>query len=87
MLDKMVLAIESIHTHNYIHTDIKPDNLLLDRYGHMKLSDFGLCKSLDYSNLPTLHENDFTIKKILDMDDCMNTSIKPKCTQEDQLSH
>ncbi|KAI4380772.1 hypothetical protein MLD38_006923 [Melastoma candidum] len=35
-----VLAIESIHKHNYILRDIKPDNLLLDINGHMKLSDF-----------------------------------------------
>jgi len=41
-----VLALESIHKHNYIHRDIKPDNLLLDRSGHMKLADFGLCKSV-----------------------------------------
>ena len=81
MLDKWFLAIESIHKHNYIHRDIKPDNLLLDRYGHMKLSDFGLCKPLDCSNLPNLHQNDFT------MDDCMNTSITPKRTQQDLLSH
>ncbi|KAL0718901.1 hypothetical protein Bca4012_068224 [Brassica carinata] len=52
-----VLAIESIHRHNYIHRDIKPDNLLLDRSGHMKLSDFGLCKPLDCS---ILEEKDFT---------------------------
>ncbi|GAQ90246.1 hypothetical protein KFL_006180030 [Klebsormidium nitens] len=53
-----VLAIESIHKANYIHRDIKPDNLLLDRDGHMKLSDFGLCKPIDTSKLPTLLEND-----------------------------
>jgi serine/threonine kinase 38 len=53
-----VLAIQSIHKHNYIHRDIKPDNLLLDKHGHMKLSDFGLCKPLDCRALSTLHEND-----------------------------
>ncbi|KAE8681763.1 Kinase family protein isoform 5 [Hibiscus syriacus] len=51
-----VLAIESIHNHNYIHRDIKPDNLPLDRYGHLRLSDFELCKPLDCS---TIQEKDF----------------------------
>ncbi|CAI9759598.1 unnamed protein product [Fraxinus pennsylvanica] len=53
-----ILAIESIHKHNYIHRDIKPDNLLLDINGHMKLSDFGLCKPLDCRTLSTVNENE-----------------------------
>lgn len=53
-----VVAIESIHKHNYIHRDIKPDNLLLDKNGHMRLSDFGLCKPLDCSNLSPINENE-----------------------------
>ena len=37
--------------------DIKPDNLILDKNGHLKLSDFGLCKPLD-DKYSTLLENE-----------------------------
>jgi len=44
-----VLAIDSIHQMGFIHRDIKPDNLLLDARGHIKLTDFGLCTGISLS--------------------------------------
>ncbi|XP_071833559.1 serine/threonine-protein kinase MRCK alpha-like isoform X2 [Apostichopus japonicus] len=40
---EMVLAIDSIHQLRYVHRDIKPDNVLLDQNGHIRLADFGSC--------------------------------------------
>lgn len=42
-----ILAIESVHKLNYIHRDLKPDNLIIGKDGHIKLSDFGLCKHVE----------------------------------------
>ena len=54
---ELVLSIESVHALNYIHRDIKPDNILLDNTGHIKLSDFGLCK---------YYESEFFMSEVLE---------------------
>ncbi|VDM42560.1 unnamed protein product [Toxocara canis] len=55
MWPEMVLAVDSVHRLAYVHRDIKPDNVLLDINGHIRLADFGSCLKL----LPdgTVHSN------------------------------
>uniref|UniRef100_A0A673CS84 Serine/threonine-protein kinase MRCK alpha n=1 Tax=Sphaeramia orbicularis TaxID=375764 RepID=A0A673CS84_9TELE len=45
-LAEMVVAIDSVHQLHYVHRDIKPDNILLDMNGHIRLADFGSCLKL-----------------------------------------
>lgn len=63
--------------------DIKPDNLLLDRTGHVKLSDFGLCKPVDVSALPTLKEGE----EFTDANGMPPESTASQRSQAEQLEH
>jgi len=41
---ELATAIDQVHQMNFAHRDLKPDNILIDMNGHIKLTDFGLCK-------------------------------------------
>ena len=41
------MAIAHVHTIGYIHRDLKPDNILIDWFGNVKLTDLGLCTRID----------------------------------------
>ncbi|XP_055310689.1 cAMP-dependent protein kinase catalytic subunit PRKX [Sitodiplosis mosellana] len=43
---EIILALEYLHTLSIVYRDLKPENLLIDREGHLKITDFGFAKKL-----------------------------------------
>ena len=54
---ELILAIESVHAMGFIHRDIKPDNILIDKDGHIKLTDFGLCTGFRWTHNSKYYQN------------------------------
>lgn len=46
-ISEIVLAFEYLHSSNTAYRDLKPENVLIDKDGHVKLTDFGFAKHID----------------------------------------
>jgi Protein kinase domain len=55
-LAEMILSLEALHQHSYIHRDVKPENYLIDVNGHIKLADFGSCIRASETAMITANE-------------------------------
>lgn len=56
-LSNIIISLEYIHSKKIIHRDVKPENLLLDINGYLRLTDFGIAV---YSNKENSQESNGT---------------------------
>ncbi|XP_052809017.1 serine/threonine-protein kinase LATS2-like isoform X2 [Mya arenaria] len=75
---ELVLAIESVHKMGFIHRDIKPDNILIDKNGHIKLTDFGLCTGFRWTHNSKYYQKDgfHPRQESMDLGDSHTTDCK-----------
>ena len=41
---EIILALDYMHENGVIHRDLKTENILIDKYGHVRLTDFGVSR-------------------------------------------
>lgn len=53
---QLLKGIAYCHSHRVLHRDLKPQNLLIDKFGHLKLADFGLARAFEIPIRMYTHE-------------------------------
>ena len=55
-MNQLIRGIKHCHSHRVLHRDLKPQNLLIDKEGNLKLADFGLARAFGVPLRAYTHE-------------------------------
>ncbi|CAI4060888.1 hypothetical protein SKDZ_06G0320 [Saccharomyces kudriavzevii ZP591] len=75
-LTEIVVGVDDMHQNGIIHHDLKPENLLIDNAGHVKLTDFGLSRAgliRRHKFIP--HKSSLSISSTLPIDNPVNNNF------------
>ena len=84
---EMILAVDSVHKLNCIHRDLKPDNILIDKNGHIQLSDFGLAKIADKTFFPITQKDNQGPQRIINNPFDSITSANTNSSNNNNINH
>ena len=83
---EMILAVDSVHKLNCIHRDLKPDNILIDKNGHIQLSDFGLAKISDKTFFPITQKDNPGPQRIVNTPSDSITSVNTNYSNNNNMN-
>ncbi|CAG5044216.1 unnamed protein product [Parnassius apollo] len=74
-------ALKTVHAMGYVHRDVKPQNIFIDRCGHVKLGDFGSCARLSEGGASGIAVGtpDYVAPELLAAADCPHTVCLDYC--------
>lgn len=82
-LAEITQALNALHEMGFVHRDVKPENILLDRFGHLKLADFGNAAAMNKDgnvvSMTPVGTPDYIAPELLDT---LSTTAAPKSVHD-----
>ena len=85
---QLVKGVYYLHAHRILHRDLKPQNLLIDREGNLKLADFGLARAFGIPLRTYTHEaRSFFLSILRARSSPSGTERRKSCSAPDTTAH